>query len=106
MAGRPGDQSNSASTAWVVRALVSARIEATSFQASGTGKTPLDYLAAMQQPDGSIPNSATDRSNTVWITSYTTPALAGASLPIAAVQREEQPRNEQRSDDAPCTHPR
>jgi len=100
--GPPGDQSNSASTAWVVRALVSARIEATGFRASGTGKTPLDYLAAMQQPDGSIPNSATDRTNTVWITSYTTPALAGASLPIAAVQREEQPTNERRGDDPPA----
>ena len=52
----------------------------------------------MQQPDGSIPNSATDRSNTIWITAYTAPALAGASFPIAAVQREEQPRTELRGD--------
>ncbi len=96
--GAEGGESNSASTAWVVRGLVAARIEASGFRAARTGKTPLDYLAAMQQPDGSIPNSATDRSNTVWITSYTGPALAGASFPIAAVQREEQPRTEQRGD--------
>ncbi len=94
-AGPAGAESNSASTAWVLRGLAAARIQPAGFGATGTGKTPLDYLAAMQQPDGSIPNSATDRTNTVWITSYTAPALAGASLPLAAVQREEQPKTEQ-----------
>ncbi len=37
----------------------------------------------------------------MFITSFTGPALAGASLPIAAVQREEQPKTEQRDDDPP-----
>ncbi|HYI36450.1 MAG TPA: prenyltransferase/squalene oxidase repeat-containing protein [Thermoleophilaceae bacterium] len=99
----PGDTSNTSSTAWVVRGLVAARIEATSIRAAGSGKTPLDYLAAMQQPDGSIPTSAKNRSNLAFSTAFTTPALSGASFPIAAVQREEQPRTEQRDEPAPKT---
>ena len=51
----------------------------------------------MQQSDGSVRQSATSDANRVWVTSYTAPALAGASLPLAAVDRQDpEDRTEQR----------
>lgn len=97
--GSEGEASNAASTAWVVRGLVAARIDAGTVRVAGTGRTPLEYLASMQQSDGSVRNSATDGTNSVYITSFTAPALAGASLPLAAVEREEPNLND--SNDPP-----
>ena len=57
--GGEGGESNSASTAWVIRGLAAARLSPRSFQAAGTGTTPLQYLASMQQSDGSVRYSAT-----------------------------------------------
>ena len=90
----PGEISNTASTSWVVRALVAAGIDATRWWRRGPAKTPLDYLAAMQQPDGSVRNSPPTTRTRVWTTTFAAPALAGASLPMAAVDREK--RNPQR----------
>lgn len=102
----PGDISNTSSTAWVVRGLVAARIQATSIRAGGSGKTPLDYLAAMQQADGSIPTSTANRSNLAFSTAFTTPALSGVSFPIAAVDRNDQEdRSPQREEPQPKTSP-
>ena len=77
----PGDISNTSSTAWVLRGLKAAKIQAASIRAAGSGKTPLDYLAAMRQPDGSIPTSATNRSNLAFSTAFTTPALNRRLVP-------------------------
>ncbi len=92
--GTPGEASNTASTSWVARALVSAGIAARRWQAGGSGRSPLDYLASMQQSDGSVRHSAAKDVNRVWMTSFTTPALAGTSLPIAAVEREQKAKGE------------
>jgi hypothetical protein len=87
--GTPDEPSNAASTSWVARALVAAGVDARTWRARGSGKTPLDYLAAMQQSDGSERYSATSDINGVWMTTYAAPALAGVSLPIAAVERQK-----------------
>ena len=100
--GGPGDpESNSASTAWVLRGLAAARLSARSFQGQGSAKTPLDYLASMQQSDGSVRYSATQDTNRVWITSFTTPALAGASLPLSAVDRKDPEDKSSQRDETP-----
>lgn len=99
--GEPGEQSNTASTSWVARALAAARVSARSFQGPGTGKTPLDYLAAMQQSDGSVRYSATEDTNRIWMTTFTTPALAGASLPLAAVDRQDPEDSSARRSETP-----
>ena len=105
--GEEGGASNSASTAWVLRGLAAARQSPRSFQAAGTGKTPLEYLASMQQTDGSVRYSATDDSGRLWTTAFTTPALAGTSLPIAEVARSTDPeaRTPER-DETPPTRTR
>lgn len=98
----PGDISNTSSTAWVVRGLVAAGIQPTGFRAP-SGRTPLQYLAAMQRPDGSVPTSTRNPHNLAFSTAFTTPALAGVSFPLPEVQREEQPRTEQREAPPPPT---
>ena len=100
-AGPEGAESNSASTSWVLRGLAAARVSARSFQAAGSTKTPLDYLAAMQQPDGSVRYSATQDTNRVWMTTFTTPALAGVSLPVAAVDRADPEDKSSQRDETP-----
>jgi prenyltransferase beta subunit len=95
--GTPDEPSNAASTSWVARALVAAGVDARTWRARESGKTPLDYLAAMQQSDGSERYSASSDTNGVWMTTYAAPALAGVSLPIAMVERqspESQPKKE------------
>jgi hypothetical protein len=98
--GTLGELSNADSTAWVARGLVAAGVDAGTWRAPGSGKTPLDYLAAMQQPDGSVRHSSTSNMNTVWTTAYTVPALAGVALPIAAPGREK-PQSEPKKEAAP-----
>ena len=56
-------------------------------RAAGGGPSALDYLAAMQRPDGSIAWRAGEEANAVWMTAYAAPAYAGRPLPIAAVPR-------------------
>ena len=97
--GGQGEESNTASTSWVARGLTSARIDPATLKAAGSARTPLDYLASMQQSDGSVRFSGTQDTNRVWMTSYTAPALAGASLPLAAVDRQDpEDRSGQRNE--------
>jgi hypothetical protein len=82
----PGDpESNSASTAWALQAMWASAIDPTTWRR--TGGTPLDYLASLQQPDGSI-NYMKGRSlNDLWMTAYAAPALAGYPLPVPSIAR-------------------
>lgn len=79
----PSGEPNTASTAWVAQAMWAAGIDPGSWRRSGGD--PLDFLADMQQPDGSVPWTRKDQSGTVWMTAYAAPAFAGRQLPIKRV---------------------
>lgn len=78
-------ESNVASTAWAAQAIWSAA-ENPEEWTDGTSN-PLDYMASLQQPDGSVRWKANADANRVWMTAYVAPAFAGRALPIAAVPR-------------------
>jgi prenyltransferase beta subunit len=77
--------SNTASTAWALQAMWAAGVDPTTWRKPGG--TPLDYLAAMQQPDGSITYMKGHGLNDLWMTAYAAPALAGYPLPVPDVAR-------------------
>lgn len=79
-------ESNSASTAWVLQAMWAAGIDPATWRTSA-GSTPLDFLASLQQPDGSIAYKKSLSMNDLWMTAYSAPALAGYPLPVPDVAR-------------------
>jgi prenyltransferase beta subunit len=82
----PGDpESNSASTAWALQAMWASAIDPTTWRRPGG--TPLDYLASLQQPDGSIKYMKGRNLNDLWMTAYAAPALAGYPLPVPSIAR-------------------
>jgi prenyltransferase beta subunit len=82
----PGDpESNSASTAWTLQAMWASAIDPTTWRR--TGGTPLDYLASLQQPDGSIKYMKGRGLNDLWMTAYAAPALAGYPMPVPSIAR-------------------
>jgi hypothetical protein len=82
----PGDpESNSASTAWALQAMWASAIDPTTWRRPGG--TPLDYLASLQQPDGSIKYMKGRSLNDLWMTAYAAPALAGYPLPVPSIAR-------------------
>jgi prenyltransferase beta subunit len=81
------DESNTASTAWALQALWAAGVDPATWRHGGA--TPLDYLAAMQQPDGSIKYKKDEDMNNLWMTAYAAPALAGYPLPVPDVARAD-----------------
>lgn len=82
----PADpESNTASTAWALQAMWAAAIDPTTWRRAGG--TPLDFLASMQQPDGSITYMKGRSLNDLWMTAYAAPALAGYPLPVPPIAR-------------------
>ena len=77
--------SNSASTAWTLQAMWASGMDPTTWKR--TGGTPLDYLASLQQPDGSIKYMKGRNLNDLWMTAYAAPALAGYPLPVPSIAR-------------------
>ncbi len=77
--------SNSASTAWTLQAMWASGVDPTTWRR--TGGTPLDYLASLQQPDGSIKYMKGRSLNDLWMTAYAAPALAGYPLPVPSIAR-------------------
>jgi prenyltransferase beta subunit len=86
---RPGEESNTASTSWVVQGLWAAGQDLGDWRPAGRG--PLDFLASMQQPDGSISWKQSEAGNPVWMTAYAGPVYAGRPLPIARVATADPP---------------
>jgi prenyltransferase beta subunit len=78
-------ESNSASTAWTLQAMWASAIDPTTWRRAGG--TPLDYLASLQQPDGSIKYMKGRSLNDLWMTAYAAPALAGYPLPVPSIAR-------------------
>lgn len=82
----PGSGSNSATTAWVVQGMWAAGQDPRSWR-TAAGNEPLAYLASLQRPDGSIGWTASDDTNSLWMTAQVGPALAGRPYPLPPVPR-------------------
>jgi hypothetical protein len=86
----PGDpESNVASTAWATQAIwaVGENPEGWRTGSGAPTEEPLDYIESLQEPDGHVRWKRSRDLNGVWMTAYTTPALAGQPWPIPAPPR-------------------
>ncbi|HEY1854619.1 MAG TPA: prenyltransferase/squalene oxidase repeat-containing protein [Solirubrobacterales bacterium] len=89
---------NTQSTAWAVQGIIAAGGDPASFEPAG--KTPFDYLAANQHPDGhygyATPGAGTSKlvadQTPVWTTAQVLAAAKEVPFPIAAVPREAKPK--------------
>jgi hypothetical protein len=76
---------NSQSTAWAVQGTIAVGTDPASV-ATG-GKSPLEYLATLQQPDGHYRYSASSDQTPVWVTGQVLVAAAGDAFPVAPAPR-------------------
>ncbi len=86
----PGGSTNSATTAWVVQGLWASGVDPRAW-GTPTGADPLSFLASLQRSNGSIGWTATDDTNSLWMTAQVGPALAGMAYPLPAVPRAVAP---------------
>ncbi|MFL5843182.1 MAG: prenyltransferase/squalene oxidase repeat-containing protein [Solirubrobacteraceae bacterium] len=73
---------NAQSTAFGVLGLVAAGVDPEKVRRNG--RSPLDYLRALQDPDGSFRYSKTSRQTPVWVTAQAVLALTRRPLPVIA----------------------
>jgi hypothetical protein len=81
-----GSPTNSASTAWVIPGMWAAGVNPREWR-TASGADPLSFLASLQRPDGSIGWTASDDTNSLWMTAQVGPALAGTTYPLPCVSR-------------------
>ncbi len=81
-----GRSSNSQSTAYAVQGLVAAERNPGRFRKSGN--SPIGYLRARQNGDGSVDYSRVSAQTPVWVTAQALMALKRKPLPFAAVPRQ------------------
>jgi Prenyltransferase and squalene oxidase repeat len=81
---------NTQSTAWAVQGMIAVGTDPATVEAGG--KSPLEYLASLQQPDGHYRYSASSDQTPVWVTGQVLAATAGDAFPIAAPPRLPQPK--------------
>ena len=74
--------SNVASTAWAVQGIAATGQDPGSDSWKKGGKTPLDYLASMQQADGHIRYMEDSDSQPTWMTAEAIPALLKRPYPL------------------------
>jgi hypothetical protein len=84
-----GYRSNAQSTAWAVQGIVAAGSDPASFKRHG-GRSPVAYLASLQQPDGSYRYSRSSAQTPVWVTSQAIAALRGKPFPLRPVRRKSR----------------
>lgn len=77
-----GSYSNTASTSWVIQALVAAGENAVSAGWTIEGKGPIEYLLNQQNTDGSFNFTADTISSPVTMTAYSVIALAQKAFPV------------------------
>ena len=85
-----GHDSNSQSTAWAVQGLVAAGASPSSLRRAS--RTPLAYLASLQQQDGSFRYSRTSTQTPVWVTAQVVAALRRKTFPVRAPARRSVAR--------------
>lgn len=76
------DESNVGSTAWAVQGILAAGQNPLADDWKSGGRTPVDYLSAMQQSDGHFRFSKSNDTNLVWMTAETIPALMSKAYPL------------------------
>ena len=79
----PGGASNAQSAAWAAQALVAAGRDPRRVRRRGS-RSPLAYLASLQDRDGAVRYSRTSRQTPVWVTGQALAALARRALPVRA----------------------
>ncbi|KYK21155.1 hypothetical protein AYK21_05335 [Thermoplasmatales archaeon SG8-52-2] len=90
---RSWSETNAASTAWAVMAIVATNNNPTSNYWKKNGNDPITYLINLQQKDGSF-NWAEDKSiNPEWMTTYAIPALLGRNYPVKINQSAYKENN-------------
>ncbi|MCW2991620.1 MAG: Prenyltransferase/squalene oxidase [Solirubrobacterales bacterium] len=77
-----GAPTNAQSTAFAVLGLAAAGVDPATVRRNG--RSPLDYLRALQDPDGSFRYSKTSRQTPVWVTAQAVLALLERPLPVVA----------------------
>ena len=85
-----GYRSNAQSTAWAVQGIVASGAAPSSFRAGG--RTPLRYLASLQQGDGSFRYSRSSAQTPVWVTAQVVTALRRKAFPLAEPPRRRKAR--------------
>jgi Prenyltransferase and squalene oxidase repeat len=81
-----GGPVNAQSTAWAVQGLVAAGISPSTLRRKG--RSALDYLAAVQAPDGHYRYASSSDQTPVWVTGQALMAANGAAFPLDPVPRE------------------
>ena len=81
-----GGSVNAQSTAWAVQGLVAGGRSPSSLRSGG--RTPLDYLAAVQARDGHYRYSSSSDQTPVWVTGQALLAVSRAAFPLAPVPRQ------------------
>jgi energy-coupling factor transport system substrate-specific component len=87
-----GGRSNAQSTAWAVQGVAAAGTDPGLLRARG-GRSPLRYLASLQQGDGSFRYSRTSEQTPVWVTAQALAAVRLAVLPLRPVKRRRARRS-------------
>jgi prenyltransferase beta subunit len=82
-----GRSSNAQSTAYAIQGLVATGHNPGDFRKNG--KTPVGYLHARQNRDGSVDYSRISAQTPVWVTAQAVMAMKRKPLPFAAVPREQ-----------------
>jgi prenyltransferase beta subunit len=77
-----GAPTNAQSTAFAVLGLVAAGVDPATVRRNG--RSPLDYLRALQDADGSFRYAKTGRQTPVWVTAQVVLALLEHPLPVVA----------------------
>jgi prenyltransferase beta subunit len=95
---QPGQGSNAQSTAWAIQGLDAVGVSPTSLHRGGA-VSPLAYLEALVQPNGSVRYSRGLDQSPVWVTGEALMALEGKPLPLAPGPAPTS------SHPAPATHP-
>jgi energy-coupling factor transport system substrate-specific component len=75
-----GHDSNAQSTAWAVQGMIAAGAAPSSFRRAS--RTPVAYLASLQQADGSFRYSRSSAQTPVWVTSQVVAALRRKTFPV------------------------
>jgi energy-coupling factor transport system substrate-specific component len=85
-----GYRSNAQSTAWAVQGIVAVGGDPRRFRRHGT-RSPVAYLASLQQKDGSYRYSRASVQTPVWVTAQVVAALRGKAFPLRPVRRAGGP---------------
>ena len=81
-----GYRSNVQSTAWAVQGIVAAGRRPGAFRRGGS-RSPIAFIASLQQRDGGFRYSRTSAQTPVWVTTQAVAALSLKPLPLAAPRR-------------------